>query len=88
MARPTRTYLLMRTDPEAAVALIADAYEKHGNWAEAAKALGVSVATLRIHARKLGFAPGGQHFGRGAQPLAEEQRLVMGQQRKPRGRSA
>jgi len=88
VARPTTTYLLMRTDPEAAIALIAAAYEKHGNWADAAKALGVSVATLRIHARKLGFAPGGHRLGRGAQPPAEEPRAGMERQRKPRGRSA
>jgi len=71
MTRPTRLYMLMHMDREAAIKLITETYEKHGNWADAARELEVSVPTLRIHARKLGFAPG-EHRLREEPPKARK----------------
>ena len=47
----------MYRDPEKVKNLIRDAYKKEGTLQKAAESLGVSVAQLRVHCRKLDFDP-------------------------------
>ena len=47
----------MYRDPEKVKNLILVAYKKQGTLQKAAESLGVSVAQLRVHCRKLGLDP-------------------------------